>query len=196
MALDFPASPANGQIYFDSTSGSEYIFNTSYSAWIYSSGVTPVSSNQVIYVNQGIYTGSNGITFISSSNTVYANTINVSQNVSSFYYFGNGAFLTGVVSDFSPAFNKANAALANTSGVYFAGNLYFPAGNVAIGNTTSIQKLEVVGNMAVSNFYENDINVASNVTITTGRNAMSAGPVTINSGITVTVPSGSTWTIV
>jgi hypothetical protein len=25
---------------------------------------------------------------------------------------------------------------------------------------------------------------------------MSAGPITINSGVTVTVPSGSTWTVV
>lgn len=45
-------------------------------------------------------------------------------------------------------------------------------------------------------FYENDTTVTTNYTITSGQNAMSAGPVTINSGVTVTVPSGSTWTIV
>ncbi len=33
-------------------------------------------------------------------------------------------------------------------------------------------------------------------TITTGRNAMSAGPITVNPGVTLTVPSGSTYTIV
>ena len=45
-------------------------------------------------------------------------------------------------------------------------------------------------------FYENDQTVTQNYTITSGKNAMSAGPLTINSGITVTVPTGSTWTIV
>ena len=45
-------------------------------------------------------------------------------------------------------------------------------------------------------FFENDQNVTVNYTLTTGKNAVSAGPVTINSGISVTVPSGQTWTIV
>jgi hypothetical protein len=45
-------------------------------------------------------------------------------------------------------------------------------------------------------FYENGQTVATNYTVTSGKNAMSAGPVTINSGISVTVPSGSVWTVV
>lgn len=45
-------------------------------------------------------------------------------------------------------------------------------------------------------FYENDVAVSADYTITSGKNAMTAGPVSINSGVTVTVPSGSVWTIV
>jgi len=45
-------------------------------------------------------------------------------------------------------------------------------------------------------FYENSTTVSSDYTITSGKNAMSAGPITIGSGVTVTVPSGSTWTVV
>ena len=45
-------------------------------------------------------------------------------------------------------------------------------------------------------FLENDSTVAWDVTITEGRNAVSAGPVTVNSGVTVTIPSGSTWVVV
>ena len=45
-------------------------------------------------------------------------------------------------------------------------------------------------------FYENDQTVTQDYTITSGKNAMSAGPITVNSGVTVTVPTGSTWTIV
>lgn len=45
-------------------------------------------------------------------------------------------------------------------------------------------------------FYENDQTVTANYSITSGKNAMSAGPITINSGVTVTVTSGCTWTVV
>lgn len=45
-------------------------------------------------------------------------------------------------------------------------------------------------------FIENGQTVTTNYTITTGNNAGSFGPVTVNSGVTVTVPSGSRWTIV
>jgi len=45
-------------------------------------------------------------------------------------------------------------------------------------------------------FYENAQTVTTNYTLTTNKNAMSAGPITINSGATVTVPSGQSWVIV
>ena len=45
-------------------------------------------------------------------------------------------------------------------------------------------------------FFENDKEVAVNYQITSTKNAMSAGPLQINAGIAVTVPSGSSWTIV
>jgi hypothetical protein len=45
-------------------------------------------------------------------------------------------------------------------------------------------------------FYENGQTVTTNYTITNNTNAMSAGPVTINSGIAVTIGTGENWTIV
>ncbi len=45
-------------------------------------------------------------------------------------------------------------------------------------------------------FFENSQTVAADKTISDGYNAMSAGPITINSGITVTIGSGEAWTIV
>ena len=45
-------------------------------------------------------------------------------------------------------------------------------------------------------FYENDQEVTADYTITSGKNAMSAGPIGIATGVTVTIPSGSSWTIV
>jgi hypothetical protein len=53
-----------------------------------------------------------------------------------------------------------------------------------------------VGGGSNAAFYENDTTISSDYTITSGKNAMSAGPITVNSGVTVTIPSGSCWTIV
>ena len=58
------------------------------------------------------------------------------------------------------------------------------------------QQTQPTGGAGNKAFYENDTTVAVNYTITTGQNAMTAGPVTINSGVTVTVPSGSTWSVI
>ena len=43
--------------------------------------------------------------------------------------------------------------------------------------------------------YENADDIAANYSITAGKNAMSVGPITIASGVTVTVPSGQRWVI-
>lgn len=45
-------------------------------------------------------------------------------------------------------------------------------------------------------FYENDAIITANYTISNGKNAMSAGPITINNGVLITIPSGSVWTVI
>lgn len=45
-------------------------------------------------------------------------------------------------------------------------------------------------------FFENDIEVTENYEITTNKNAGSFGPITIGASATVTIPSGSVWSIV
>jgi hypothetical protein len=44
-------------------------------------------------------------------------------------------------------------------------------------------------------FQENSLIVTTNYTLTTGKNAISAGPIEINAGVTVTVPSGQRWIV-
>jgi hypothetical protein len=51
-------------------------------------------------------------------------------------------------------------------------------------------------NITAQGLYENSNTISANYTIGTGNNAMSAGPITVNTGVTVTVPTGSTWVIV
>ena len=45
-------------------------------------------------------------------------------------------------------------------------------------------------------FYLNDITITTSYTIPTGKNAGTFGPVTVGSGVVVTVPVGSYWSIV
>ena len=45
-------------------------------------------------------------------------------------------------------------------------------------------------------FVETGNTITTNYTLTTNKNAITAGPVTINTGVTVTVPSGQSWVIV
>ena len=52
------------------------------------------------------------------------------------------------------------------------------------------------GNGSNEIFWENDQAVTGDYNITNGKNAGSFGPITINSGVTVTVGAGETWTVV
>lgn len=44
-------------------------------------------------------------------------------------------------------------------------------------------------------FYNNGKTVTTSYSIPSGQNSLSTGPITVNSGVTVTVPSGSRWVV-
>jgi len=44
-------------------------------------------------------------------------------------------------------------------------------------------------------FVENGQTVTTSYTISTGKNAMSTGPITVNASVVVTVPTNSRWVI-
>ena len=108
-----------------------------------------------------------------------------------------------------PGVNTAgNQNTSGTSGGFTAGNASnlnsgtlpdarFPSTLPAVdgSNLTGISA-GATGGGSDEVFYENDQTVTTNYTITNGKNAMAAGPITINSGVTVTVGSGETLTIV
>jgi hypothetical protein len=75
-------------------------------------------------------------------------------------------------------------------------NLFWDIANsrLGVGTTTPGSSIETPAAVAAA-FFVNPTTVSANYTIPTNYNAMTAGPITINSGITVTVPSGSTWVI-
>jgi hypothetical protein len=55
----------------------------------------------------------------------------------------------------------------------------------------------IVGTQISNNgIIQNATTVATDYTIATGNNGLSAGPVSVSTGVTVTVSTGSVWTVV
>lgn len=63
------------------------------------------------------------------------------------------------------------------------------------GTVASWTPLNTDANTTTKGLYENNSVISANYSITAGNNAMSSGPITVNSGVTVTVPSGSRWVV-
>ena len=83
------------------------------------------------------------------------------------------------------------------SGTLAASNLTGALPAISGANLTNLPPSAPVGGASTNTvFFENDKAVAVNYQITSTKNAMSAGPISINAGIAVTVPSGCSWTIV
>jgi hypothetical protein len=57
-------------------------------------------------------------------------------------------------------------------------------------------ELNVGTQMSSNGIMQNATTVSANYTIGSGYNGLSAGPVSVSTGITVTVSTGSTWTVV
>ena len=53
----------------------------------------------------------------------------------------------------------------------------------------------VGGAQAGGVIFENSLTISANYTLTTSKNGLSVGPITINSGATVTIPSGQRWVV-
>jgi hypothetical protein len=73
---------------------------------------------------------------------------------------------------------------------------YGTAGQVLTsGGSGAAPSWAASGPQANGTIYENSLVISSNYTLTAGKNGMSVGPITINSGVAVTVPSGQRWII-
>ena len=62
--------------------------------------------------------------------------------------------------------------------------------------TASWATLDTDANTTTKGLYEHEHTIDANYSIASGSNALSAGPITIDTGYSVTVPTGSTWVIV
>jgi hypothetical protein len=127
--------------------------------------------------------GSTGLT----PNTATTGAISLGGTLLSGY--GGTGFSTYAAGDliYASATNTLSKLTAGTNGYVLTLAAGVPTWGAPTGAT---------GGGSNQAFYINDKSVTVNYTIPTGKNAMSAGPITIAGGVVVTVPSGSKWTVV
>ena len=154
-------------------------------------GAVTIGANSDIRLASGNWTGNSAGKIQHHSNWLYLSTgsngivIRGNSGASDRWYFRSNGHL-------EPSVDSAYDIGANATRVR---NGYFDTLYGDGSNLTGISA-GATGGGSDEVFYENDQTVTTNYTITNGKNAMAAGPITINSGVTVTVGSGETLTIV
>ena len=130
-----------------------------------------------------IFIGVHTFTTLHSTTATIGDYLDVGSNIK----IGNAGVITAT------SFTGSGANLTSLPSANLTGAL--PA--ISGANLTNLPPSAPVGGASTNTvFFENDKEVAVNYQITSTKNAMSAGPIAINAGIAVTVPSGCTWTIV
>jgi len=99
----------------------------------------------------------------------------------------SGYFLKTQGAGANPAWAEVDALPTQTthSGKYLTTN----------GSAASWATLDTDANTTTKGLYEHEHTIDADYSIASGSNALSAGPITIDTGYSVTIPTGSTWVI-
>ena len=136
------------------------------------------ATGEITFVTDAVFNGTVGI----AGTLTYEDVTNVDS-------IGIITARTGVI--------VGSGVTLNATGVIATGVITATSFIGSGANLTNLPPSAPVGGASTNQvFFENDNSVDVNYSVTSGKNAMSAGPIAIKSGITVTVPSGSFWTIV
>ena len=155
-----------------------------------SGSVTPIAtldysvptSSSIMVTLDGV-TQVPGVDFNVTSGTTLTFTSSVPSGVVVCVYFLGRSVDIGVPGDSTVSLAKLTASGTASSSTFLRGdNTWASAGGPSLGTDAIIRT--------------NAKTIAENITFAGTENGMSAGPITINSGYTVTVTSGSTWTVV
>jgi hypothetical protein len=158
-----------------------------------------ISTANVAATGTGAFSGNVSALNISTANVAATGNVSANNVTITTTLTGNNANLSGTVRMTStgavlvPAGTTAERPTAATGLFRFNSSLtrfegYNGASWGTLGGATG------GGNDQI--FYENGQNVTTNYTISGTKNAMSAGPITIDGGATVTVDTGANWVIV
>jgi hypothetical protein len=156
--------------------------------------VGSVRYNTTLQAFEG-YTTFNGQTISTITNVTTVATLTTASN----HNLTTGTFVT--VSGATPADYNGTFSITvidDTSFTYVM--LADPAGSATVVGSYKVGAWGQIGGGATGNggdqvFVENNQVVTASYEIPVGRNASTVSPITINSGVTVTVPSGSRWVV-
>lgn len=177
-----------GAIYFNSTDGSMKVYDGS--AWYDA------------YVNGADYLAkTNNLSDLTSASTARTNlglgtaaTLNVGTSANNVVQLDGSGALPAVdgsnLTNVSSVANLGDLTDVSTSGITDGQTIVYNSG------TSSFEPGTAGGNTTTNGLWEHSATISANYTITSGNNAVAAGPVDIASGVTVTIPSGSRWAIV
>jgi len=194
---------------------------TSFALTAGSSAISPAKSGQLLVSLNGVMqepddTGTNGFK-VSGSNIVFSSAPATGSTFWAMFQGNNvdvGTPSAGTVGTTELSATGTKSATTYLSGANTwttpythpttAGNKHIPTG----GATDQYLKYSASGTAVWADvsggatgaggdkvFMENELIVTTNYTLSTNKSAVSVGPVTINTGISVTVPTGHTWVI-
>jgi hypothetical protein len=160
-----PSSPVSGMIRFNSTTNQ-------YEGYTSSAGAT---ISTITYV-----------TTAATLTTATAHGLNTGRTV----------YITGATPD---AYNGTFSIVVTGSTTFTYTMATSPATNATVVGSYTYGNWSQIGGGAVGGgngvFVENALTVSQNYTLTSSKNAESVGPISISTGVTVTVPSGQRWVI-
>ena len=138
-----------------------------------------------------------GVAYLSSGSEAYVTAIG--QITAKYSFTLDSADTTGWTLNSATAGNSVTFKPPSSGG----NNTYiWPAGPGSSGyalttnGTGTLSWTAVGGGGGASTILESKQTISSNYTLTAGYNAISVGPVTISSGVSVTIPSGAKWLVV
>ena len=101
-----------------------------------------------------------------------------------------GTYADGIVVDYSTGNGRVSVGTSDTLSFYNGGVANTLLGQFGTDKTFTASQIQASNGLIMNNR-----TIATSFTIPSGDSAMSTGPITISSGVTVTVPSGGKWVI-
>ena len=150
---------------------------------------TSASADLVAYADNS--TDAHGWADMGFTSSTYADATYTVTGKNEAYLFGSAP--TGAGSTGNMVYATDSTGSANAHQFYVGGFTQAKSAWKAQIDSTGIKATQV---NATNGFIVNSMTVSSNYTIATGDSAMSVGPMTIASGVVVTVSSGSRWVVI
>ena len=145
--------------------------------------------------------GGTGITSLTTNYIPYGNGTSAFQSSTNLQFNGATLAITGALTATADSAFTSTGALQLPSGTLaqqptgVAGKIRFNTSTPGFEGYDGTKWGAIGGAQANGAVYENTQTISSNYTMTSGYSGESVGPITINSGVVVTIPSGSRWVV-